>query len=114
MRVLVTEKLSAAGLDDPLLIDYSIEDGRGAYVQSGDWDDVSGLRSYVVDPRGTAYSLRDAQTVEKLGYDDVPVPLVPDSWVELFGQGVDLSTADALCPPSPEAAGDRECRELVS
>ena len=24
---------------------------------------------------------------------------------------VDLSTADALCPPSPESAGDRECRQ---
>jgi hypothetical protein len=108
------DALSAASLDDPLLVDYSIEDGRGAYVQSGDWDDVSGLRSYVVDPRGTAYSLRDAQTVEKLGYDEVPVPLVPDSWVELFGEGVDLSTADALCPPSPEAAADRECKELPS
>ncbi|GAB3245697.1 type VII secretion protein EccB [Nocardioides dilutus] len=107
------DELSAAGLDDPLLIDYSIEDGRGAYVQSGDWDDTSGLRSYVVDPRGTAYSLLDAQTVEKLGYDQVPVPLVPDSWVELFGTGVDLSTAEALCPPSPEAAADRECRELT-
>jgi hypothetical protein len=108
------DDLSAASLDDPLLVDYSIEDGRGAYVQSGDWDDASGLRSYVVDPRGTAYSLRDALTVEKLGYDEVPVPLVPDSWVELFGKGVDLSTADALCPPSPEAAADRECKELPS
>ncbi|MBJ7359587.1 type VII secretion protein EccB [Nocardioides sp.] len=108
------DELSAAPLGDPLVIDYSIEDGRGAYVQSGDWDDVSGLRSYVVDPRGTAYSLRDAQTVEKLRYDEVPAPLVPDSWVELFGQGVDLSTADALCPPSPDPVGDRECRELPS
>jgi hypothetical protein len=108
------DELSAAGLDDPLLIDYSIEDGRGAYVQSGDWDDVSGLQSYVVDPRGTAYSLRDEQTVEKLGYDEVPVPLVPDSWVELFGTGVALSTADALCPPSPAATADRECKELPS
>ena len=69
------------------LIDYSIEDGRGAFVHTGDWDDVTGLRSYVVDPRGTAYSLVDAQTIEKLGYDEDPVPLVPDSWVELFVDG---------------------------
>ena len=108
------DPISAAGLDDPALVDYSIEDGRGAYVQSGDWDDVRGLRSYVVDPRGTAYSLRDALTVEKLGYDEVPAPLVPDPWVELFGQGVDLSTSDALCPPSPEAPADRDCKELPS
>lgn len=108
------DELTAADLSDPEVIDYSIEDGRGAYVMAGDWDDVTGLRSYVIDPRGTAYSLRDAQTVEKLRYDDVAAPLVPDSWVELFGRGVDLSTADALCPPSPEAAGDRDCRELPS
>lgn len=107
------DEVSAAGLDDPQLIDYSIEDGRGAFVQSGDWDDTSSLRSYVVDPRGTAYSLLDAQTVDKLGYDEVAAPLVPDSWVELFGAGVDLSTADALCPPAPEAPADRECQELT-
>jgi hypothetical protein len=108
------DDLSAADLDDPLVIDYSIEDGRGAYVESGDWDDVSGLRSYVVDPRGTAYSLLDAQTVQKLGYDDAPVPLVPDTWVELFGDGVDLSTSDALCPPSPQGLADRDCQDLPS
>lgn len=106
------DAISGAELDDELEIAYSIEDGRGAYVESGDWDDAEGLRSYVVDPRGTAYSLLDAQTIEKLGYDDEPVPLVPDTWVELFGTGVDLSTTQALCPPSPEPAADRECTEL--
>jgi Type VII secretion system ESX-1, transport TM domain B len=108
------DELSAAGLEDPLLIDFSIEDGRGAFVHTGDWDDVTSLRSYVIDPRGTAYSLEDPQTVEKLGYDDDPVPLVPDSWVELFVDGVDLSTSDALCPPSAAQAPDQGCRELPS
>ena len=108
------DDLSAAALEDPLQIAYSIEDGRGAFVHTGDWDDVTGLRSYVVDPRGTAYSLEDAQTIEKLGYDAVPVPLVPDTWVELFVEGVDLSTSDALCPPSPKEAPDQGCRELPS
>lgn len=106
------DDISAADLEDPLQIGYSIEDGRGAFVHTGDWDDVTGLRSYVVDPRGTAYSLEDAQTIEKLGYDDAPVPLVPDTWVELFGEGVALSTSRALCPPSPNVAADRECEEL--
>jgi type VII secretion protein EccB len=108
------DTLSASRLEDPLQIGYSIEDGRGALVRSGDWDDVTGLRSFVIDPRGTSYSLEDPQTIEKLGYDDTSVPLAPDQWVELFGAGVDLSTGDALCPPSPRPAADRECKELPS
>ena len=57
----------------PPQIVYAIEDGRGAFVFTGDWDDETSLRSFVVDPRGTAYSLLDAQTIEKLGYDEAPV-----------------------------------------
>lgn len=104
------DAISAADLD-ALVVDYSIEDGRGAFVRTGDWGDSTSGSAFVVDPRGTAYSLVDAETIEKLEYDEVPVPLVPDTWVELFEQGVDLSTADALCAPSRSVAADRECRE---
>jgi len=107
------DSVSAATLD-PLVVDYSIEDGRGAFVRSGDWDDSTSQSSFVVDPRGTAYSLEDAETIGKLGYDEVPVPLVPDSWVELFEQGVDLSTSAALCAPSRDEAADRVCEEPPS
>ena len=81
---------------------------------TGDWDDESSLTSFVIDPRGTAYSLLNAQTIEKLGYDDAPAALVPDSWVELFEEGVELSTSLALCPPSATEAADQDCRELPS
>ena len=96
------------------MVDYAIEDGRGAFVMTGDWDDTASGSAFVVDPRGTAYSLEDAETIEKLGYDDVPVPLVPDSWVELFDQGVDLSTDAALCAPSRDEAADRRCEDPPS
>jgi hypothetical protein len=59
-----------------------------------------------------AYPLVDAQTVERLGYDELPVPLVPDGWVELFSRGVDLSTAAALCPPDAQTPDHRDCVEL--
>jgi type VII secretion protein EccB len=104
------DPLSAAALG-PLSVDYSIEDGRGAFVRSGDWDDTTSQSAFVLDPRGTAYSLEDTETIGKLGYDEVPVPVVPDSWVELFGQGVDLSTSAALCAPSRDEAVDRACEE---
>ena len=106
------DEISAAGLDDPRMVDYSFEGGRGALVRSGGWDGVPGGRSYAVDPQGMAYPLVDAQTVERLGYDELPLPLVPDGWVELFGRGVDLSTAAALCPPDAQAPDHRDCVEL--
>ena len=106
--------ISAENVTDPEQIVYAIEDGRGAFVFTGDWDDESSLTSFVIDPRGTAYSLLNAQTIEKLGYDDAPAALVPDSWVELFAEGVELSTSLALCPPSATQAADQDCRELPS
>jgi len=108
------DEISADTVADPAQIVYAIEDGRGAFVFTGDWDDETSLSSFVIDPRGTAYSLLDAQTIDKLGYDEAPAPLVPDSWVELFDEGVDLSTSLALCPPSADDAADQDCREVPS
>jgi type VII secretion protein EccB len=75
--------------------------GRGAYVRGGDWEDVGRGTPYLVDATGKAYPLvGNAPT--QLGYGSFRAPTVPDSWLELFPPGKDLSQARALCPPSPK------------
>lgn len=75
-----------------------VDDGAGAYVLSGSWDPGHG-RSYLVDARGNAYQLVGADAPDLLGYAHVRPPVVPDSWIELLGNGVPLSQELALCSP---------------
>ncbi len=54
---------------------------------------------FVVDSKGVAYPVVDGLAVERLGYAGYDAPVVPDSWVELFDDGVALSQNAALCAP---------------
>ncbi|WP_164477746.1 type VII secretion protein EccB [Nocardioides pantholopis] len=86
----------------------SVEDGHGAYVVAGSWDDTAGAAAYLADPLGLAYPLEGDDTAERLGYADHDPPLVPDAWVGLFDEGAALSRDAALCPPTRDDAG-RAC-----
>ena len=55
----------------------------------------------VIDARGFFYTLNGDDTLVKLGYDDAKAPIVPDAWRSCSSEGVPLSTAAALCPPTP-------------
>lgn len=101
-----TEAASAEGLaasDERV----TVEPGHGAFVMSGDWDDVESDTRYVVDAKGAAYPLVGPVAADNLGYGGYPAPLVPDPWIELFEEGVPLSRDDALCPPDDQP--DRTC-----
>jgi hypothetical protein len=88
-----------------------VDPGRAAYVLSGTWSDRSSGAPFVIDSKGRANPLVGAPTAQLLGYDQHPVVVVPDSWVKLFGCGVDLSRDTALLPPSePRRTGER-CAE---
>ena len=78
----------------------SVEPGKGAFVYSGRGTDTEGLLPWVIDSRGTASQLGTSRTVSTLGLADYKAPVVPDTWIKLFGQGVALSTEQALCPPA--------------
>ena len=67
-------------------------------MRSGSFDSAQG-RAYLVDARGNAYQLVGAIVPGNLGYGSVRPPTVPDSWVELLGNGVPLSQDLALCSP---------------
>jgi type VII secretion protein EccB len=74
-----------------------VEPGHGAFISSGGWSDSDAGTPFVVDARGISYPVDGPQTSSRLGYgDQVPV-VVPDSWVELFDDGVPLSVDAALC-----------------
>jgi type VII secretion protein EccB len=84
----------------------TIDRGHGAFVRVGSWDETSSGSAFVIDPRGKAYALVGALTLAKLGYDATAEPLVPDEWLELFDEGVALSTSAALCPPANQPGED--------
>jgi Type VII secretion system ESX-1, transport TM domain B len=94
------EEASAASVE-PDTRSVSVDPGRGAYVLSGDWDDTTEGSPYLIDAKGNANALVGLGTADLLGYAGYEAPVVPDSWVELFDEGVSLSQDAALCPPDP-------------
>lgn len=83
----------------------TVDPGRGAYVLSAGWSDSDDGAPYVIDAKARANPLGGADAADSLGYADHPVVVVPDSWVALFEDGVELSTDAALCPPGATACG---------
>ena len=107
------EEASADRVLDPSQRLVDVDPGAGAYVVSGDWDDVAaeaaqdgelGGRRFVVDQKGRVNALVGEDTPSLLGYGTYEAPLVPSSWLDLFAPGVALSQEAALCPPQPEGA----------
>ena len=86
----------------------SVDPGRGAVVESGDWGRVGSDTRFLIDAKGQAYPLDGDETPALLGYADYARPVVPDSWVALLDRGVVLSQEAALCPPNP--VGGSSCR----
>ncbi|MBZ5739035.1 type VII secretion protein EccB [Nocardioides mangrovi] len=82
--------------------DQVVDPGRGAYVLSGSFTVAGQGSPYVIDSKGRANPLVGSTAAAQLGYADVPTVVVPDSWIKLFGCGVNLSQAAALSPPQPE------------
>lgn len=107
-----TGPVGAASVEDADLdegeVDRTVDPGRGAYVLAAGWDERQVGSPYFVDAKGVAYALVGREVAERLGYGQVAAPVVPDSWIELFDEGVPLSVDAALCPPVRTAAG-RPC-----
>jgi type VII secretion protein EccB len=82
--------------------DVVVDDGGGAYVLAGSWDGTTGGDPHLIDAKGERYPLVGVETPRLLGYGDYPAPHVPDTWLELFREGVPLSQNLALCPPRLE------------
>ncbi|MDI6910509.1 type VII secretion protein EccB [Nocardioides sp.] len=86
--------------------EVGVDPGRGAYVLSASPEGARDPQPVVIDAKGRANPLDGDGTADLLGYADFPAPVVPDTWVKLFGAGVPLSQNLALCPPAPAGAQD--------
>lgn len=87
--------------------DVDVEPGGGAYVLSGADEAGAGGTPYVIDPKGTKYSLVGPLVPAYIGYGDTAPPVVPNAWLEFFDEGVPLSVNAARRVPedAPEPAG---------
>jgi type VII secretion protein EccB len=83
-----------AGKKEPV-----VDAGRGAYVLSGGWSSPAEGAPFFIDSKGRANPLVGDGVADALGYGDYPVAVVPDTWVELFDCGVNLSRDAALSAP---------------
>ncbi|GAA1799508.1 hypothetical protein GCM10009795_051250 [Nocardioides hankookensis] len=79
--------------------EQAVEAGRGAYVLSGGWTSPDSGAPFFIDSKGRANPFVGDGVADALGYGDYPVAVVPDTWVELFDCGVNLSRDAALSPP---------------
>ncbi len=120
-RVQLAERPRGQAVPDPDLPAENkrvvIDPGHGAFVRIGEWDDDTGGLAYVIDPRGKTYQLDGPGTLDKLRYDPDEAPVITDSWLKLFPNGVALSTSAALCPPElpgEEAPTPASCHEPPS
>lgn len=99
---LATDPGTAAWPDDepgPADVVQHVDPGKGAFVYTGRGRVTDGQLAWIVDSRGTANQLGTSRTIATLGLADYDAPVVPDTWIKLFGAGVELSTEQALCPP---------------
>lgn len=83
----------------------------GAYVRSGAAQGGTEGSPYVIDAKGDKYPLLGPDVATYLGYADVTAPVVPNSWLDYFGDGVALSVNAARrvpedAPPEAADAGD--------
>ena len=80
-----------------------VEPGRGALVTSGGFGSSTSRLTYLIDAKGLAYRVEDS-ALANLGFAETPRPVIPDTWLELFGTGPVLSAEAAGRQP---AAGSR-------
>lgn len=103
---------TAAAVVDASFTSVRVQPGHGSFVYSGSFDQGVGGEAWVINSQGNAYRIIDQESIDLLRYDKLPAPVVPARWIDLFPEGVALSTSEALCPPgSPDGtpAADQTC-----
>lgn len=88
--------------------EVGVDPGGGAFVLSGGWHDPEVGEPFVMDAKGFSYALIGTDAVANLGFGDYDAPVVPDSWLQLFEEGEELSVDAALCPPVRPSRNDRD------
>ncbi|WP_139979268.1 type VII secretion protein EccB [Nocardioides litoris] len=81
----------------PDAVARSVAPGRGALARP-----EADAPPVLVDDRGTASELGDADVQRRLGYAGTEPVVVPPAWLGLFAPGPDLTVAAARCPDTPD------------
>lgn len=78
-----------------------IQDGTGALVRAAIGTSNQGT-VFAIDATGTAYPVPDAseETLKRLGYSSKDVRSIPRAWIDVFPQGVQLTTKAAGSAPT--------------
>ena len=76
----------------------------GAYVRSGADDAATDGTPYVVDTKAQKYPLIGPDVALYIGYGDSAAPVVPNTWLEFFTEGVPLSVNAARRVPEDAPA----------
>jgi len=82
----------------------SVPARAGALVAAGRTDGDPVARVVLVDERGTSYAIPDAdeEILARLGYEPEDVSPVPDSWMQFFATGPELTVQAAGSTPGGE------------
>ncbi|WP_137657212.1 type VII secretion protein EccB [Bifidobacterium moukalabense] len=82
----------------------TMQDGTGALVRAAIGTSSEGT-VFAIDSTGTAYPIPDAseEILKRLGYSDDDVRTIPRAWIDVFPQGVQLTTAAAGSAPTASA-----------
>ena len=82
----------------PGRIETVVDPGGGALVLADRRESLPGNGPLLIDAEGESHLLGPG-AADRLGYAEVPIPVVPESWTRLLDSGVPLSVEAALCPP---------------
>jgi hypothetical protein len=76
----------------------------GAYVRSGADEAATDGTPYVIDTKAQKYPLIGPDVALYIGYGDSAAPVVPNTWLEFFTEGVPLSVNSARRVPEDAPA----------
>lgn len=81
-----------------------VEAYHGGLMRFGSFADSSGGSTFLIDGQGLAFPLLGDEVPIQLGYQGHRIRTAPDSWLELFRPGVELSVAAAKEPIEEQGA----------
>lgn len=91
-RVWLVDSTGDVSLPPPGERQIAVEPGRGALVMTGTWASVVDTAPMLLDSFGSLHRLPDEPAaLARIGYPTAALPAVPQSWLDLFADGLALS-----------------------
>jgi type VII secretion protein EccB len=97
------DDVAATGIG-PRSHEVDVAPSGGAYVRSGADEAATDGTPYVIDTKAQKYQLVRPDVATYIGYGDSAAPVVPNTWLEFFEEGVPLSVNAARRVPEDASA----------